>query len=1251
PYVDHNLPLVCISGIGAAPPDKEGSSLNSLALAASYPQLHDHGLTIQSDYPPLTTVTASKVSHALCRRDDSRRPWNSLFEQVNDDVLRLRVKQTGRAFLLPPRHATLHAQAHLSSASSPAPHSPISPLTPTSPIFPDGIMTWHWATKYQKLVPAAVVHCFSYTTDLASATLHDNQLKIEINSLKKDWASSGYGTQFFVALIGDDGPLHQDVSDRLANIRRSTGLDAKSLVFFRSDASDRQIEEHADAMLFSIQTAAAEYYRDLSKHARRKRNRSSIPPPSLPPTTGTSQTLTAQGWNIRYEFKLGVFAEFRQEMDTACRCYESAYDNLFSAEIFESIAGWTSRFDEARMLADVLAIRIIRCLLWLQQTSAAVRAWLAHREEIRSIVTRRGKGTKNYGFEAWEERWSLIMAELLDKAEIFQLDIADPASIFVPMEKTTQSIGRSRPWDLLHHQGYWYYRAVRHAKRRRRYAESISNEDRQAIDPEHESRRKTAQMTMYDTYLVGPPHEEYPIGDDPNIFHSKEIVALLQKACHEFRIRHQTHMVEQLSLDMARELARLGRWQDGLHSLKPLWKDLSWRRNGWWALMQRFASTLRECAVRCNDLETILRIDWELLSRTFDRTRSVPCNIQESLRHCATTTSKPALVFRSEDNVSCLSASVVFAKAEGHVGEPLQMQFVVSSSASPKSSPISLSEVKIVFEGSIRPIKLEFDPEHTAERTELCEIVQIPLKESIMTATSSNAGSGSHGLNIGLKSMIGVTNLTFAPGQIRAFNLSSLPREAGEARPASISLIYDDPLFNIDLVVMNQLYCNDTWWKRGVNGIYPVKIGKGRNPTVVRILPKPPKVRLTIPSLRKQYYTDEQIELKVKVENAEETVADITLELRLLDTSETSIEACWADGTDREPIVSKETQESQLVDTSRPAVCRRSIGAIHPSENRTFGVFFTNTNDAADHEIEIAAFYHLESDPETVIFTTCRVELSLTRPFEANYELMARLDSEPWLSFFSWNATSADDEDDVRLKNAGLRQRWCLNVKMVSFAMEPLIIEEVRVNQLGMANGCLCNIGPEDIVQGPYRNEIHPEELRVSEFDVEIQRMALDDRRTACLNLALDIRWRRREDLADSSPSLTTTTLAMPRFLIPLGEPRVLASAIQSVDVPSLVHLTYTFENPSMHYLTFSITMEANDQFVFSGPKKLALQLVPQSRGRVHYNLLANTQDAGQWIQPNLLVVDSYFNKTLNVLATEKMRTDKNGVLIWVDRS
>lgn len=75
--------------------------------------------------------------------------------------------------------------------------------------------------------------------------------------------------------------------------------------------------------------------------------------------------------------------------------------------------------------------------------------------------------------------------------------------------------------------------------------------------------------------------------------------------------------------------------------------------------------------------------------------------------------------------------------------------------------------------------------------------------------------------------------------------------------------------------------------------------------------------------------------------------------------------------------------------------------------------------------------------------------------------------------------------------------------------------------------------------------------------------------------------------------------------------------------------------------------MEASEQFAFSGPKTTVVQLVPLSRHTVRYNILAAKR--GLWIQPQLVVVDTYFNKTLRVLPTGDMRADKKGILVWVD--
>ncbi|EQL34200.1 hypothetical protein BDFG_03870 [Blastomyces dermatitidis ATCC 26199] len=1261
-YVDHNLPLILLSGVGSDPePDAQEKIIP--VDGAEYPHLGEGGVQIFSDFPLLTDSTAERVLNALLSQDATRRPWNSKNDGARAGAVGYKIKRVGRTYTLPPRKgpaipkspppSNVSGRPSNHTASPAMLHSPISPLTPSSPTFPDGIMTPLWVMKHQALVPAAFVNFFPFTTDSNMASLGDNQLKIEINSLRKQWAASGYKTRFIVALLCEDGPLPEDANDRIASIRVATNLDPKSIFVLQPEPSQLDISEFIKSLFVNLQSPSVEYYRDLSKHARRKKNRGTIPPPTAPPTSGTSQTLPLQGWNVRYDFKLGAFAEFRQEMDAACRSYEAAYEGLFGEEVFEMIAGWSPRFNDARMLADILAIRIIRCLLWTEQTSSAVHIWINHKNRVKGIVDRRGKGTNNYGWEAWEARWSLVMAQIMHQAEISSLIVPDllgsvpdlHKTIYAMPEKAVPIGGRIRPWEYLHHEGYWLRCAAQHTERRRQLAENIPDEDRVA-STQPTSSSSLSRTTVYDTYLSPEPYNEYPMSDHPGLTHSKLIISFLESSIEEFSKRQQNRMVEQLKLKMAKEHMRIGQWKDALAILRPLWPQLSWRRNGWWKLMEDFAWTLRECAFQAEDRETVLRADWEIMNHTFAVRQGWCYDIHKSIEKLPPVKPKPVVILKGEDSVSCLAASFVFAKSEGNVGEPLQSQLVIRSCAQAGSSPIRLTEVKVVFEGSIRPIKLLPSEDAMSSSSTSCEIISVPLQDSAKVDASSVRSP-----TAGLSLMAGFTNLSFNPKQTRAFNLVSVPREPGEARVASITLRIEEENFDLACIISEQNREESVWWRMGKQGPISRRTGKDRDTSVAQILPKPPKVRITTPNLRNHYYTDEKVVFDVQIDNDEDEAAEIDVEMKLFGHTGTSATFSWINETAADSEASEDagsSTPSTPIEGDSSALSKQcTVGTLGRGASRTLSVLFTNTTQPLDYEVEISAFYHLVSDIETQIFKTVSLDLSFIRPFEANYEFLPRIHPAPWPDFFHCDDSASEDSEAKEQKLNGLQQLWCLNSKMVSFALEPLIIEEVNVTLLGITAGNVCKIGPETL-KSPETPTIGPEELRESEFAIEIQRHALDDRQASTLNLSLDIRWRRPDD-DDGGPqsSSTTSTLPIPRFLLPLGEPRVLASATPSPTFPGFLHLDYTLENPSMHFLTFNLTMEASDQFAFHGPKSTTVQLVPLSRHTVRYNLLANV--TGTWIQPQLVVVDSYFNKTLRVLPTEGMRGDKKGILVWVD--
>lgn len=106
-------------------------------------------------------------------------------------------------------------------------------------------------------------------------------------------------------------------------------------------------------------------------------------------------------------------------------------------------------------------------------------------------------------------------------------------------------------------------------------------------------------------------------------------------------------------------------------------------------------------------------------------------------------------------------------------------------------------------------------------------------------------------------------------------------------------------------------------------------------------------------------------------------------------------------------------------------------------------------------------------------------------------------------------------------------------------------------------------------------------------------------------------------------------------------------------EIPNTLELNYTLENPTIYFLTFSITMEGSDVFAFGGPKQIVLQILPLSRHTFKYNLLPiNADPEGEWIKPVVKVVDRYFAKTLRCSPADdetrmKLAPGGESILIW----
>lgn len=484
-----------------------------------------------------------------------------------------------------------------------------------SSTYPDGLIDARWIKKHQELVPSILLCFYTLSTDPTTTTLQDNRLKLDIADVKNALAGSGYRTKLSVVLLTDDdstpATFAGGLQDRLEEIRRGSGLDPKSLFYVPPQDDPGELRNVVDNILGALYNSSVEYYRDIGRHARKKRSRGIAPQPTVPPTSGTSRTLSLPDWNFRYDFKSAILGEFRQEYDSALKSYAQAYEALLGPDVLDAIPNWSPRWNEARLLADVISIRLMRIHFWLGHTTIAARRWQNHRDRIADFVERRGRGTENYGWHAWEARWAMVMAELMDKVELQRLEVASH-SLFLAPESTVLG-DRLNPWEFLHHKGYWYRMAARSLDSRRRLAHAIPDEDR--VPPDSPAPNSTAQSYNYDIYLCPEPYEEYPL-DGTGVNHAQLILDCLILARTQFQSRKQLRAAAELSLDCAKEMANMESWKEVLSVLRPLWEDMSFRSDGWLDVSEHLCWLMRRAAVEEGRGELVVAIDWELMNKS-----------------------------------------------------------------------------------------------------------------------------------------------------------------------------------------------------------------------------------------------------------------------------------------------------------------------------------------------------------------------------------------------------------------------------------------------------------------------------------------------------------------------------------------------------------------------------------------------------------------------------------------------------------
>lgn len=582
--------------------------------------------------------------------------------------------------------------------------------------------------------------------------------------------------------------------------------------------------------------------------------------------------------------------------------------------------------------------------------------------------------------------------------------------------------------------------------------------------------------------------------------------------------------------------------------------------------------------------------------------------------------SKPTVKIHDGNVLSFVSTSFVFKTEEGKAGQTAQAQLSVTSNAHQGSAPIVVSSLQVDFAGSIRPLILEHRGDASGLQRKHRDVIfsEVALQERTPQTTEGDGHAST-------TSLYGGVNLTLSPGCTLVFALDIPLREPGEANAASTRLIIHQDSFDLEYVArFRESTVPDYWYVSASSR----KLMSRSNAHSIHISPRPPKMEIKQLAVPEEFYTNESIELRFELVNAEDETASTKLDVVLRGEE---LSHCVLEVEGHDESHPSETGDEEFVIQGVP------LGTIDTAKSTGATLRIEPYATSTQFELTLQATYHLESDTATSIIQTAIFQVHVVNPFEASYDLLPRLHPDPWPTLFVYEG---QDSDDATVKiPKGLSQAWCLVTRYASFAAAGLLVKDLDVN-IGAPPSvrCFTTKQPDLLPEGG--REVRPKTIEEATFDLVAQKMSLDDRAAASLDASFTIKWTR---LSSSHGPVNTTVLPVPRLNVFGTEPRVLGSVSYA---GALVQLEITVENASNHFLTFGLAMEPSEEFAFSGPKQTTLHLLPVSRRSVTYRLLPLVR--GEWVRPALVVRDKYFQKVLRVIATEGMKMDKEGFLVWV---
>jgi len=512
---------------------------------------------------------------------------------------------------------------------------------------------------------------------------------------------------------------------------------------------------------------------------------------------------------------------------------------------------------------------------------------------------------------------------------------------------------------------------------------------------------------------------------------------------------------------------------------------------------------------------------------------------------------------------------VVFGNTSAHVGSTVPIQVTVESFMRDSAPLVQLKELLIRLGEPLRSIRLLHSSQGASHAFEEIETVQSDGDES----------------GVELAAFV---NLTWKANETRVFQFSQIIKTPGNGKALQAEFIMSSPFLLKLLYEVSNVNPRLAHWVSIREGSRKVTAIRREVVSTIKILPRLPRLKINLDFHGSAYY-DERLQLPLQFVNQEEEEITIT-NMALTIPSENSL-----------PVSFVSFEESSIethLETN-----------LAPEAEMTQYLFLRVPSNTASISFELTANYFRQSDREIKIIQSLQVDLPVSKPFRLDLKLQPR-NSPLWPSVFDTNESINRVGDEVA-------QNWDLVVIM---ECQNLSAENVQVATLkleGLPPAC-----GENILELKPQSILTSESPRTVEvFSLQMQRHANEEESRLFADTTLAIYWIRERG---ANVAMNTFTLPLAHIQVAQLEPRVLLEVDRSENkILASLHI----ENPTRYLLQFNVSSEGSDDFAMSGPRLVALRILPISQQLIRFELYPTKE--GNLRLPVFKIVDVSFKKSL----------------------